>query len=471
MWSLPKPPSGEGEVGIAYPVLTEEIEKQQHIRTFMSFSSIEEFPESTNPFRQGSSTPLVSSPSANEDDARTNTAVNATIETTPSSLLRLNASGSPSQWDSINTDEGDARSETVVNQSNKPTPSSPPANEGNDRTNTAVNATVETTPSSPLRLNASGSLSQWDSIDTDEGDARPTTVVNQSNNPTPSFSRRLNVSGSQSQWHSINVHDNRSPSFNNRRPGGGVLDRLETSISPLTMDLDVPLRSAGRDHYDDDNISVNTPSVTTAVTENVSQVTPDDNRPVEEDRGRRSQSNNSGRARQRRYGRKTVGRRRSSDTRRLAMCGTVGMNDEIRASMRDITDSVQQIFTTVKRFGPNERDAVRETLLEAQDFIRKNIVEKCGNKLLSNSLACGIDDVIASFDLSGDGSMSPVLDSKRGGETRARRVREGDTIRPTSQRGRKSSLSDDSDDMSSTFPKVYLDAPVLYSMPIDDFVR
>ena len=429
---------------MAYPGFTEEIEKQQHIRTFVTFSSIEEFPESTNPFRQRTSMTPVSSPPADEGDDRTTTVVKPIVEPTPFSPLRLNVNCSPSQ-DSIN------------------------ANEGDERTKSIVKPTIETTPSSPLRLNASGSLSRWDSINIDEGDDRSKTFVKPTNEPTPSSPRRLDVSGSQSQW---NVHDNGSQSFNIRRPGGGVPNRLDTSISPLSLDLGVSLGSADRVHHDDDDMSVDTPSVATAVTANVSQVTPDDSHPVEESRGRRSRSNSSGRARQRRYRRKAATRQPSPVTHRLAMCGTVGLNldDEIRASVRDVADSVGQIFMTVKRFGPKERDAVRDTLLDAQYFIREKILKNCGYTLLSKRVACGIDDM-ASFNVSDDGSMSPVRDSNPNGDTRARRVREGDTNRPTSQRGRKSSLSDDIDDMISTSPKECLDAPVLYSMPIDSFVR
>jgi hypothetical protein len=64
--------------------------------------------------------------------------------------------------------------------------------------------------------------------------------------------------------------------------------------------------------------------------------------------------------------------------------------------MRDVTDSVRQIFTTVQRFGPDERDAVRETLLDARDYI----TEKVGTSLFS----CGRADV--------DDDGSPVRDAR-----------------------------------------------------------
>ena len=73
------------------------------------------------------------------------------------------------------------------------------------------------------------------------------------------------------------------------------------------------------------------------------------------------------------------------------------IREEIRGSIRDVTDSVMQIFTTVQRFGPDERDAVRETLLDARDYI----TEKVGTSLFG----CGRADV------DGDDG-SPVRDAR-----------------------------------------------------------
>jgi hypothetical protein len=338
MWSLPKPPSGE--VGKAFPIFAEEVEKQQHIQTFVSDSSIEEFPESTNPFRLRNSKPPVSSPPADEDDDR---------------------------------------AKMVAKPTNEPTPSSP---------------------------------------------------------------RRLNASGFRSQWDYVNVIDNRSPNFATRWPVEGVPNRLDSSVSPITLDLDVSLGSAVRNDHHDDNMSVGSPSVSTAVTGNVSQVTPEDNLAVEDGRERRSQTNSSGRARQGRRRRKTARRRTSSNSREHVMCGTVGVkfNHEIRASMQDINDAVQQIFATVQRFGPDERDAVRNTIVDAGYFFTK----KCGATLSPMRSTCGIVDV-DSFDFS-DGSRSPVRDTRLNGNIRTRRVRDGDSTRPTSRRDRESSSSDDSND-------------------------
>ena len=230
-------------------------------------------------------------------------------------------------------------------------------------------------------------------------------------------------------------------------------NRLDT-YKRATRELDIALASADRVHHDDDDMSVDTPSVATAVTANVSQVTPDDSHPVEESRGRRSRSNSSGRARQRQHRRKAATCQPSPDTRRLAMCGYVGMNDEIRASMRDVADSVRQILSTVRRFGPDERDAVRATLCSVNDKVRATL-----------SSSCGRADVTGSFDVSD--RRSPVRDSKINDHTRMRRdraknptsrrrspVRDSDMngyarIRRdradshTSQRGRESSSRDD----------------------------
>jgi hypothetical protein len=105
------------------------------------------------------------------------------------------------------------------------------------------------------------------------------------------------------------------------------------------------------------------------------------------------------------------------------MCGTVGMNDEIRASMRDVADSMRQIFSTVLRFGPDERDAVRATLVEA----RHSVNDKVRATL---SPRCGRADVTGSFDVS-DRRCSLVRDSKINGHTRMRQDR---AKNPTSRR-------------------------------------
>lgn len=248
--------------------------------------------------------------------------------------------------------------------------------------------------------------------------------MNAMSTPSP---RRLLVSGSQSQWDSVNVIDNRSPSFATRRPGGSAPNRLHTS-SPLATELDIALGFAIHDDNHADDMSIGSPSVATAVTGNVSHVTPDDKLPIKNGRERMGRCNSSGRARQRQHER-TARRETSSDSRRLALGGTVAFNDEIRASMRDVTDSVRQIITTVRRFGPDEREAVRDTLLDARNFVSAVLLPGCGRA-----------DVTDSVDVSDRRRSSSVRDSKINGNTRMRRDR-ADSL--TSRRGRASSSRDD----------------------------
>ncbi len=168
-------------------------------------------------------------------------------------------------------------------------------------------------------------------------------------------------------------------------------DRLDTSMIPAT-ELDIALGfTIHNDHDDDDNMSFDSPSVATAVTANISPF---------------------------------ARRETSSGSPRLATGGTVWIKDEIRGSMRDVTDSVRQIFTTVQRFGPDERDAVRETLLDAWDLL----TEKVGTSLFR----CGRADV--------DSGGWPILDAEINGNPRRRLVRADSA---TSRRGHDSSSRDD----------------------------
>lgn len=42
------------------------------------------------------------------------------------------------------------------------------------------------------------------------------------------------------------------------------------------------------------------------------------------------------------------------------------MNEELKESIQDVSDTVKQIFSTVRRFGPDEKDAVR-------DFVKSKV--------------------------------------------------------------------------------------------------
>ena len=212
-----------------------------------------------------------------------------------------------------------------------------------------------------------------------------------------------NISVSRGQWDQI-------PRFvARRRPGGGAPDRLDTTSTSPATELDIALGFTIHDdhHDDDDDFSIGSPSVATAVTANISPVTPDDDNrrppPLEDDgRGGRDRTDHgSGRdTRRRRHRGKNIASREPPPPPGSPHLATGGgkapIREEIRGSMRDVTDSVRQIFTTVQRFGPDERDAVRETLLDARDYI----TEKVGTSLFS----CGRADV--------DDDGSPVRDAR-----------------------------------------------------------
>ena len=64
----------------------------------------------------------------------------------------------------------------------------------------------------------------------------------------------------------------------------------------------------------------------------------------------------------------------STTSRRLFMCGAVDVTNEIKGSFQDVNDTVRQIFTTVRRFGPDEKDAVKDTLKDAQSFVKQKVL-------------------------------------------------------------------------------------------------
>ena len=58
--------------------------------------------------------------------------------------------------------------------------------------------------------------------------------------------------------------------------------------------------------------------------------------------------------------------------RRLVACGAGGLDvtDELKGSLQDVGDTVRQIFGTVRRFGPDEKDALREAFRDASMYVR-----------------------------------------------------------------------------------------------------
>ena len=132
-----------------------------------------------------------------------------------------------------------------------------------------------------------------------------------------------NISVSRGQWDQI-------PRFvARRRPGGGAPDRLDTTSTSPATELDIALGfTIHNDHHDDDDdFSIGSPSVATAVTANISPVTPDDDNrrppPLEDDgRGGRDRTDHgSGRdTRRRRHRGKNIARREPPPPRFTASC-------------------------------------------------------------------------------------------------------------------------------------------------------
>jgi hypothetical protein len=69
----------------------------------------------------------------------------------------------------------------------------------------------------------------------------------------------------------------------------------------------------------------------------------------------------------------------ASNYSRHNSCAHVGIDnvrlslDEIRDSLRDVIITAKQIVTSVRRFGPAEREAVRETLADAHQFVSERV--------------------------------------------------------------------------------------------------
>jgi hypothetical protein len=204
-------------------------------------------------------------------------------------------------------------------------------------------------------------------------------------------------------------------------------NRLDGSSMSPAMELDVALGFAIHDDHDDDSMSIGSPSVETAVTGNIGHVTPHDDRPARVSRGSKTRSNSPGRDRQRRHRTKAARRETTHDTHRV-LTGGLGLGNEIRASMRDVTDSVRQIFTAVRQFGPEERDAVRETLLDAGNFVG----EKVRDTLFPG---CGCADDVDVRTEYVRGKIRP--DGARHRQVKHESTRETSPRRRTSHRGQK----------------------------------
>ena len=56
------------------------------------------------------------------------------------------------------------------------------------------------------------------------------------------------------------------------------------------------------------------------------------------------------------------------------MCGAVDVTTEIKGSFQDVNDTVRQIITAVRKFGPDEKDAVKDTLKDAQSYMKQKVL-------------------------------------------------------------------------------------------------
>ena len=185
-----------------------------------------------------------------------------------------------------------------------------------------------------------------------------------SSSSTLTSARRLSPSDSQSQYGSPlssgrdnqNFTPRHSPSefyrcLGPRRPGGGGQNSLDVSLDVI--------------------------SNATAGTENI----------TEEGRSVSNYSNISmQRAKQRRRGgakKVTISRSRddhmrkvSRDVRKPVVVETENMGDEIQGFARDITDTFRQIITTLRHFGPNDLDVLKESVLNAQCMVSETVTAK-----------------------------------------------------------------------------------------------
>ena len=168
-----------------------------------------------------------------------------------------------------------------------------------------------------------------------------------------------------------------------RRPGGGAPNRYDTNLSSINFrhqsDLDMSFASMDLTPESDLTQPVNDMVTDSSKQPELSLLEQSLTSRYKEKNRRRPANSTHQRMR---YRRRSI----SSDTQRRAMmCGPV---HEIRESVQDVTNSLQQIIRSIRQFGPKERDAVMETLHEAGYFIRQkckpeDVCGPLGNKTSS----------------------------------------------------------------------------------------
>eukprot|EP00970_Alexandrium_tamarense_P007756 scaffold1477_cov188-Alexandrium_tamarense.AAC.47 len=67
-------------------------------------------------------------------------------------------------------------------------------------------------------------------------------------------------------------------------------------------------------------------------------------------------------------------------TTKLVLCGATLNISETKGIIQDAKESLRQIFTTVRRFGPDEKEAVRATLKDAKDSVKDTLRSAVGGK-------------------------------------------------------------------------------------------
>mmetsp|Transcript_20182 Transcript_20182/g.42405 ORF Transcript_20182/g.42405 Transcript_20182/m.42405 type:complete len:295 (+) Transcript_20182:182-1066(+) len=189
------------------------------------------------------------------------------------------------------------------------------------------------TPSPTASLSRSlGSRSkeQWTELPCVGPSPYPKSISPISISPTPDTAMRPSArrvgSGSRSQWTTPEETD--------------TFSWPETkSAKELDMVMGaVPAVSASSSSLDGDDMSTDH-SEATAVTGNVSTTS--------------SKEKKSAKGKNR--------SRTRGPRRKLVMCGALDVTGELKESMQDVNETMRQIFTSVRRFGPDEKDAVRET--------------------------------------------------------------------------------------------------------------
>ncbi|KAL7523695.1 hypothetical protein ACHAXR_000292 [Thalassiosira sp. AJA248-18] len=170
-----------------------------------------------------------------------------------------------------------------------------------------------------------------------------------------------------------------------------------------------------------DNSEATTRTEATARTGNTSsnspkQVTPE-NSPGKEPRGRKSMS------------KEIALRDISPEPKRLVMCGAVSVKDEWKGTIQDVNETVRQIFS-VRGFGPDEKDAVRDVVKDASYFMKKKV-----RAALLRKATCADEEEV--MDGNDDERPPPPSPTRRGRKKLNEKRRTADDVRNVRHRERE----------------------------------